>query len=219
MAQWFVVQDRRYPHPTQAGLRGTVADLRGSEWDPMGRTMLAQCARPLFSLLCIGCLSPCFAMGSHALVPFPCTLHFWHLVGLAPHVVQDTAPGGLVLGAVIAALFHCHVVRRWFRHSHGQLLLICGHCACIVCEVQQAAPCMPHANSDFHAHACACTHGFAHPEHLHCCRFAVIYGLGPMLWDRASWRISSSVVPVRAIACTWPCVGALHYAQLLAPPM
>ena len=115
----------------------------------------------------------------------------------------------LVLGAVIAALFHCHVVRRWFRHSHGQLLLICGHCACIVCEVQQAAPCMPHANSDFHAHACACTHGFAHPEHLHCCRFAVTYGLGPMLWDRASWRISSSVVPARAIACMWPLCGCL----------
>ena len=140
--------------------------------------MLAQCARPLCALLCIDYLSPGFAMGSHALVPFPCTLHFWHLVGLAPHVVQDTAPGGLVQGAVIAALFHCHVVRRWFRHSYRQLLLICGHCTCIVCEVQQATPCMPHANSDFHAHACACTHGFAHPEHLHCCRFAVTYGLG-----------------------------------------
>jgi len=91
---------------------------------------------------------------------------------------------------------------RMIRYAHGQLLHICGLFACTVCDVHQAASCMPHANSSSHAHACACTHEFAHPLNtLTAAGLAVIYGIGPLLWDQATWRLSSSVVPVWAIVC------------------
>ena len=83
----FVVQDRRSIHHAQVGLRGAAADLRGSEWGTVGRTMFAQCALPLCALLCTSCLSPGSDMGVHASVSSLACFIFGTIAGLAPYVV------------------------------------------------------------------------------------------------------------------------------------
>ena len=145
-----------------------------------------------------------------------------HHNGLAPNAVQNMASGRLVLGAI---LLHCHLSvgqkgssgNPWPAAAHMWAFCMYSIGCAAGSTLQASCP----FNANLRAHVCVCIHGFirASAEHSHCCRFAVSHGLGSMLWDQASWRISPSVVPVWAIACTWPVVGALHFTRLSAPPM